>query len=727
MQGQWCYDGPDTRGTRPTGVWTSVPVEGGGAHLSSVAPSGYTGTEASFSGTGYRAGQSETPVMPVSQFSALPGPHPASSSSFALPQLFTPFTDSTTHMSRRASTQPMIDRPEAATAPPAATDRTTAAALVAFHRELVAYYWHYAQQGYVAPLTAPQGTEEHQRQVAARTEAVQWARQCGIVVVEPSVPQAGMRNESLSRTPGLQAEGRSQGTASRPLTPALSVSAPSLHQSSAPAPLPARSTVDETSQPAPLTSTAPHASLARSASLPPSTAPLPPAPSSQATLDFAVRDTTTIPTARALYEARASASSAPLPSSSAAKRPLPLPPLSSATTNLPKLPRTTDVTERLADLSLNAGPKAVEETSFAPAVPSFSFDGPDEDEERSPPPAKPPIPSFSFGQDDGETTSGPAIPSFSFADEDGPAKPPQQSNTRPRPPPLHPRYDPSHPSHALYHPTSGGHAIPEAGTIVCTACHQPIFGRVLVALARQWHPDCFRCAEEGCGARLEVMEFEGTPEDWENDAASSEGDDDEGEGERKGSLEGRAWCMVHFEERFALECHHCRTPIASADYVPVSDPSLPPRSDYRHPSTRYYHPLHFFCAGCGDPFIDPVAYESRSATSPPVEARSYVPREGHPYCVNCDLRMWRPRCPGCQKGLREEDGFLEVEGAGRWHEGCFKCSRCAKPLTGVYLLRRSPASGDTHTDDDPVQELPHCAECYDIRAKEQAEAAVLQR
>jgi hypothetical protein len=42
------------------------------------------------------------------------------------------------------------------------------------------------------------------------------------------------------------------------------------------------------------------------------------------------------------------------------------------------------------------------------------------------------------------------------------------------------------------------------------------------------------------------MEFEGTPEDWEDDAASSAGEDDEGEGKR--SLEGQAWCMVHFEE-----------------------------------------------------------------------------------------------------------------------------------------------------------------------------------
>jgi len=39
---------------------------------------------------------------------------------------------------------------------------------------------------------------------------------------------------------------------------------------------------------------------------------------------------------------------------------------------------------------------------------------------------------------------------------------------------------------------------------------------------------------------LEVMEFEGTPEDWEE---RGEGEESEGE-----SLQGKAWCMVHFEE-----------------------------------------------------------------------------------------------------------------------------------------------------------------------------------
>ena len=135
-------------------------------------------------------------------------------------------------------------------------------------------------------------------------------------------------------------------------------------------------------------------------------------------------------------------------------------------------------------------------------------------------------------------------------------------------------------------------------------------------------------------------------------------------------------------QRFALECYQCRTPIASADYLPLSDPLLPPRASYRHPSTRFYHPLHFFCAGCGDPFVDPVSYELQGAAE--LEACPYVARDGHPYCDRCDLRMWRPKCAGCRKGLREEDGFLEVEGD-KWHEGCFQCSVRRHSLLLLFL------------------------------------------
>ncbi|GJN90625.1 hypothetical protein Rhopal_003637-T1 [Rhodotorula paludigena] len=460
--------------------------------------------------------------------------------------------------------------------------------LAAFHRSLVAYYWNFAQQGFVAPLTAPEGSAERVRQHVARKEAVDWALTCGIAVVDPSMAALAQGAYDWQRRP--------------PTAIAY----------------PTSITSDEYSN----------------------------------------------------FTISASADARFIRS-----------PLASGMRGM-----------SLVDRGEAASPVG--------AVPSIVLPEGDEGQEVTVSPSvKPTVPTFSF-DDGGADEPEAVVPTFSFGGSDDENDSPSTTHV----------------------------PLPEAGTLTCTSCRALIFGRVLVALGREWHPDCFRCAEEGCGARLEVMEFEGTPEDWEGL--------EEGEGEREEDLQGKAWCMVHFEERFALECHHCRTPIASADYLPIHDPLLPPRADYRHPSTRYYHPLHFFCAGCGDPFVDPTSYELLPASSADgLEATPYVAREGHPYCDVCDLRMWREKCPGCGKGLREEDGFLEVEGA-KWHEGCFRCSMCAKPLTGFYLLRRDAPSSPSSPPQAPSQkedadeyadERPYCADCYDVKAKEEAEQAVASR
>ncbi|GAA5820330.1 hypothetical protein JCM11251_005578 [Rhodosporidiobolus azoricus] len=689
---------------------------------------------------------------------------------------------------------------------------TAAAAMQAHYRTLVAHYWSYAQQGFSAPLTAEIGSEERERQVKARKEAVDWARQVGITVQEaenevvvPGLSQARERAGSrpLPPAPALPAEGRER-TTSRPLPVAPSGSA-------APPPVPS---LPATYRPISATTISPN--LGRSASL---ANPLSPSASSGGSLARSVSDAvppSTTPSPALVH----------LPASLAmgGKRPLPIPPPGRTAIDGPAAPAIAQLESGMSRITISAAhppPPRSASPEPSPGVPSISLsDSPTSST------SGPPIPTFSFGSGDGEedddahVPSAPAVPSFSFGGPDDEDEHPPSSSAKPV---LHPRHDPSHPSHHLYHPTSVSSPLPppststssgslssltsrggpaaEAGTITCTACHAPIFGRVLVALDREWHPACFVCAEEGCGLRLEVMEFEGTPEDWVDDqiaeeeqdgggASSEEDDEDEEEVQdssedeegwvkaprvvvegaedeasekkrrkrkvRRGeTLKGKAWCMVHFEERFALHCHNCHTPIASADYLPITDPLLPPSSSSTAATassssaakTRYYHPLHFFCAGCGDTFIDPVAYErtlhpsTSAAPSSGLEVKPYFAREGHPYCEACDLRMWRPKCPGCRKGLREEDGFLEVPlGAGeqqegeapetqRWHEGCFKCSRCSRPLTSIYLLRLEttlvPRTRKQGGGLEEVQEeRPYCAECYDVRAKAEAETSV---
>jgi LIM domain len=108
---------------------------------------------------------------------------------------------------------------------------------------------------------------------------------------------------------------------------------------------------------------------------------------------------------------------------------------------------------------------------------------------------------------------------------------------------------------------------------------------------------------------------------------------------------------------------------------------------------RYYHELHFFCAECGDPFLDP----SRSSAAPKgPDGESLRPSDeddvgftvykGHPYCESCHVQLRLPRCGsgvtagvrtksgmGCGKPIRE--GAIEAIGR-RWHHACFTCSVC---------------------------------------------------
>ncbi|GAA5952441.1 hypothetical protein JCM3765_001973 [Sporobolomyces pararoseus] len=600
----------------------------------------------------------------------------------------------------------------------------------AHHKSLVAYYWHYAQQGYSAPLTAAPGTEESLMQEKARKEAVDWARQCGMEVIEVE-PQGELNRENRPRT------------SSRPLPVAPSISFPLAGTISA-------STV------VPLSSSRPASLVGINGGRPLPAAPLVPTRSISLANPIHPTPPTSTPPHRSFSEAQTQNRSFSPASPSTTipqiegpaperKRPLPAPPV------VPSSPLVDNqLISQLGEITIPApapSPSPAPPRSPSPAtIPTISFSNEEPvtvvPSPRSPSPhpaPSPAVPSFAINDEPAEvSTSSPAIPSFSFSVDDESA--PSTAISERRAPPVHPRYDPSHPSHALYHPTSVASPLPnssshhaslplsaEAGSIECTSCRQPIFGRVLMALSRNWHPSCFVCAEEGCGEKLEVMEFEGTPEDWDEDI-QEEG----GASEEKESLKGKAWCMVHFEERFALQCYHCHTPISSADYLPIHDPSLPPLKNDSNPSlassnTRYYHPLHFFCAGCGDPFLDPVAYERSGEAI----AKPYYVREKHPYCEQCDLRIWREKCPGCKLGLREEDGYVEIgnEGDGeekkKWHEGCFKCSMCSKSLTGIYLLRSEPSTTTRNaSDNSPPDEKPYCGECFDIVAKDEAITAV---
>ena len=140
-------------------------------------------------------------------------------------------------------------------------------------------------------------------------------------------------------------------------------------------------------------------------------------------------------------------------------------------------------------------------------------------------------------------------------------------------------------------------------------------------------------------------------------------------------------------KKYAPQCYHCKTPIADERFITLDDPALG--------GQRYYHELHFFCAECGDPFLDPKNSSAapKGPNSRPREEADvgFTVYRGHPYCQNCHIKLRMPRCGsslkpglrllpgiGCHKPITE--GTIEAIGR-RWHLDCFTCSvSCSFPL-----------------------------------------------
>jgi len=214
--------------------------------------------------------------------------------------------------------------------------------------------------------------------------------------------------------------------------------------------------------------------------------------------------------------------------------------------------------------------------------------------------------------------------------------------------------------------------------LVCGACAQPIFGRIVSAMGTRWHPACFKCCV--CSELLEHVSA------YERD--------------------GRPYCHLDYHENFAPQCYHCKTPIVDERFITLDDPAL---------GKRTYHEQHFFCAECGDPFLAPTIPKSSSSSSVGGKNQEimihgdgafdleddvgFTVYRGHPYCETCHVRLRAPKCRGCGKSIREGVGYelpteddvrrgaVEALG-GKWHWDCFVCSGCAKPFDEPSFFQR---------------------------------------
>ncbi|WFC97448.1 hypothetical protein MYAM1_000162 [Malassezia yamatoensis] len=158
-------------------------------------------------------------------------------------------------------------------------------------------------------------------------------------------------------------------------------------------------------------------------------------------------------------------------------------------------------------------------------------------------------------------------------------------------------------SHDLESATSSHQSI----SVQCHKCERGIHGATVRAMDTTWHARCFTCTR--CSARLEHVSF------YEHN--------------------GKPYCHLDYQELFARRCYYCQTPIVDERFVTVDDACLGQRS---------YHELHFFCAGCGDPFLDPKEPGSPLPDTTDNESlseyggRSFYVHGAHPYCeqVRCE-------------------------------------------------------------------------------------------
>ncbi|XP_032460168.1 transforming growth factor beta-1-induced transcript 1 protein isoform X1 [Phocoena sinus] len=162
--------------------------------------------------------------------------------------------------------------------------------------------------------------------------------------------------------------------------------------------------------------------------------------------------------------------------------------------------------------------------------------------------------------------------------------------------------------------------VPTQAKGLCGSCNKPIAGQVVTALGRAWHPEHFVCG--GCSTALGGSSF------FEKD--------------------GAPFCPECYFERFSPRCGLCNQPIRHKMVTALG---------------THWHPEHFCCVSCGEPFGDEGFHE----------------REGRPYCRRDFLQLFAPRCQGCQGPIL--DNYISALSA-LWHPDCFVCRECFAPFSG---------------------------------------------
>jgi len=152
----------------------------------------------------------------------------------------------------------------------------------------------------------------------------------------------------------------------------------------------------------------------------------------------------------------------------------------------------------------------------------------------------------------------------------------------------------------------------------CGKCKRPIIGEFIMLHGQKVHPEHFRCEECGC-------EFKG-------------GNCHE--------YEGKLYCTEDYQKLLRNTCASCQKPILGRSITALG---------------RVWHPEHFVCFTCHEPFAGSNFYE----------------KEGKPYCEAHFTQLFGDPCAKCGRPvIHNACHFLDKV----YHLEHFVCTGCDKPL-----------------------------------------------
>ncbi|XP_028826148.1 transforming growth factor beta-1-induced transcript 1 protein-like isoform X2 [Denticeps clupeoides] len=220
--------------------------------------------------------------------------------------------------------------------------------------------------------------------------------------------------------------------------------------------------------------------------------------------------------------------------------------------------------------------------------------------------------------------------------------------------------------------------VPTSSKGMCSACQKPVVGQVVTALGRVWHPEHFVCSECECElGNRNFFEKDGRPycepdyfslysphcaqcnkpilhkmvtaldKNWHPECFScvkcSRTFGDEGFHDR----EGQQYCQQCFLSLFASRCQGCSQPIME---------------NYISALNALWHPQCFVCRECYSPFVN----------------GSFFEHEGQPLCEAHYHQSRGSVCQACQQPIR---GRCVTAMGAKFHPNHLVCNFCLKPLS----------------------------------------------